>query len=75
MPNRHNRSLLPFGPEAPNASDLSPAMQQCALNLYRQAWEAYQDVGCPYGETDKAMLVWYVLHSDSPGPNLVTGKN
>lgn len=75
MPDCNDSPLLPLGSDASTSADLSPAMQQCALNLYRQAWEAYRTVGCPYGDTDKAMLVWYVLHGDSPGPDLVTGRN
>jgi len=75
MPDRNELPLLPLGGKNSPSSDLSPAMQQCALNLYRQAWEAYRDVGSPYGDTDKAMLVWYVLHGNTPGPDLVTGRN
>ncbi len=75
MPDRDDLSLLPFGVDHTDAPALSPAMQQCALNLYRQAWEKYREVGCPYGSTDEAMLVWYVLHGNAPGPDLVTGKN
>jgi hypothetical protein len=75
MSDRNAFSLLPIGADDPEGPKLSPAMQQCALNLYRQAWEDYRKIDCPYGETDEAMLVWYVLHGDSPGPDLVTGRN
>lgn len=75
MSDRHDLSLLPLGPDAPESTDLSPAMQACARSLYRQAWRDYREVGCPYGRTDEAMLVWYSLHGDSPGASLVTGKN
>ena len=75
MPDRNDPSLLPLGPDAPESSDLSPAMEACARNLYQQAWREYKATGCPYGHTDEAMLVWYSLHDDSPGTSLVTGKN
>ncbi len=74
MPDRHD-FLLPLHPSPPDASELSPAMRQCARSLYQQAWAEYRNAGSPYGETDEAMLVWYTLHSRSSGPSLVTGKN
>lgn len=74
MPDRHDL-LLPLNTNASDASELSPTMRQCAHSLYQQAWAKYRDVGCPYGETDEAMLVWYTLHGQSSDPSLVTGKN
>lgn len=74
MEHWHDFSLLPFG-EKNHSTDLSPAMQQCALNLYRKAWADYQAVGCPYGDTDEAMLVWYSFQEDAGRPRLITGKN
>ena len=75
MSDRDHLLLLPLGNPDPDAPNLSPAMRACARSLYRQAWRDYRDIGCPYGHTDEAMLVWYSLHGDSPGPSLVTGKN
>jgi len=74
MPISYNSSLLPFGNQR-GSTDLCPAMQQCALNIYRKAWADYRAVGCPYGTTDEAMLVWYSFQSDSERPTLLTGKN
>jgi hypothetical protein len=75
MSDRDDLSLLPIGTDDPDSTDLSPAMEACARNLYQQAWREYTAIGCPYGPTDEAMLVWYSLHGDSPTPSLVTGKN
>ena len=75
MPDRHDLPLLPLGTDEAESTDLSPAMEACARNLYQQAWREYEATGCPYGHTDEAMLVWYSLHGDSPGAPLVTGKN
>jgi hypothetical protein len=67
-------SFLPFG-DQDGSIDLSPIFQQCARTLYRQAWEEYRAVGAPYGETDKAMLVWYSFQKDPHHPALPFGKN
>jgi len=75
MPNRDRLSLLPLGTEAADSAELSPAMQACARTLYQQAWREYRAVGCPYGRTDEAMLVWYSLDGDAPGSSPLTGKN
>jgi hypothetical protein len=75
MNDDYERSLLPFGPDAAGAPDLSPSLQRCAETLYRQAWREYRSVGRPFGDTDEAMLVWYALHGSSPGPTHVTGRN
>lgn len=45
------------------------------MKLYRQAWEAYREVDCPYGETDEAMLVWYSLYGQDDTPSPTVGKN
>jgi len=74
MAHRHDASLLPFGSEDAPAN-LSPALEQCAMNLYRQAWSAYRTVDCPYGETDKAMLVWYTFQDHPERPSLLSGRN
>jgi hypothetical protein len=75
MPDAHDHSLLPIGTAESPTSSLSPALQACAVSLYRQAWRDYRAVGCPYGRTDEAMLVWYSLHGGEDAPSLVTGKN
>ena len=76
MPDRSSHSpLLPLGTNSSPDADLPPALRRCARNLYQQAWKKYRDVGCPYGETDEAMLVWYSLHNQSRDPSLISGKN
>jgi hypothetical protein len=77
MADCHDPSLLPFGtpPDSPDSTSLSSAMEQCARTLYRQAWEAYRTVGCPYGETDEAMLVWYSFQTNADEPTLASGRN
>ena len=70
-----NDSLLPFGPEAnPSSTELSPEVRETGLRIYRQAWDAYREAGCPYGATDEAMLVWYSFQDDDSIPS-TTSKN
>ncbi len=58
-------SLLPFGSEASSSSaELSPELRETGLRIYRQAWDAYREAGCPYGASDEAMLVWYSFQDD-----------
>ena len=75
MPDCTDQSLLPIGTNEPDSDDLHPVMQKYALHLYREAWEDYRAVGCPYGESDDALLVWYSLHGTGDGPALVSGRN
>ena len=72
-----DRSMLPLGTNAPDTDtdDLSPLMQRYAFRLYEEAWEDYRAAGCPYGESDDAMLVWYSLHGAGSAPSHVTSKN
>jgi hypothetical protein len=74
MDHRHDASLLPFGSQD-GPADLPPALEQCAMNLYRQAWAGYRTVDCPYGETDKGMLVWYTFQENPDQPSLLSGRN
>jgi hypothetical protein len=74
MAHLHDPSLLPFGSQDESA-ELPPALERCALNLYRQAWRAYRTVDCPYGETDEAMLVWYTFQDNPDDPSLLSGRN
>lgn len=73
---RYDDSLMPFGP-AENADEaaLSPEVMRCGLQLYRQAWNAYEAAGCPYGQTDEAMLVWYSFNESALPDAEVVGKN
>ena len=67
---------LPFGNARPNGNArLSPEMRECALKIYREAWDAYKKAGCPYGESDEAMLVWYSFREDSKEENVAIGRN
>lgn len=85
MAHRNDQSFLPLGTDESEAAEseaaeseaakLPPSLQQYALNLYRDAWQDYRAVGCPYGKTDDAMLVWYSLYGSGDGPALVSGKN
>jgi len=74
MTDGHDFPLLPFGAQT-DSSDLSTTMKECAMDLYRQAWADYRQVGCPYGETDEAMLVWFSFQNESETPILWSGKN
>lgn len=67
--------LLPLGKGETTSFDISPGLQPYAHQLYSQAWKKYRIAGCPFGETDDAMLVWYCLSPHSSDARLVTGKN
>ncbi len=75
MADRNDQSFLPLGTDESEAAELPHSLQQYALTLYREAWKDYRAVGCPYGETDDAMLVWYSLYGSGDGPALASGKN
>lgn len=71
-----NRKLLPFGSARPSTEEqLSPEMQQYAMKLYREAWDAYKEANCPYGESDEAMLVWYSFRTEKEGSSVAMGRN
>ena len=38
-----------------------------AFNLYRTTWEAYREAGCPFGERDEAMLIWFTFDQHTRG--------
>lgn len=40
-------------------AELPPVLQRYVLMLYHRVWAAYRKVGCPFGATDKAMLLWF----------------
>ena len=71
-----NPTLLPFGSARPSDDEkLSPEMREYALKIYREAWEAYKDANCPYGETDEAMLVWYSFRTSTADEAVAIGRN
>lgn len=70
-----NEPLLPVGTSESPSTDLPPSLELRALQLYHQAWRDYRQVGCPYGETDEAMLVWYSLPGPAEERELISGKN
>lgn len=50
-------------------------MREYALKIYREAWDAYKDAHCPYGETDEAMLVWYSFRTSTADEAVAVGRN
>ncbi len=46
-------------------TELSPEMLRIALRKYKAAWDAYVEAGCPFGETDRAMLIWFAFRAYS----------
>lgn len=38
---------------------MSPFLWTMAIRQYHQAWDKYIEAGCPFGETDEAMLIWF----------------
>ncbi|HHP7239919.1 hypothetical protein [Longibacter sp.] len=68
--------MLPFGSARPSQDEtLSPEMREYALQIYREAWDAYKAAECPYGETDEAMLVWYSFRHGPDGDRMSVGRN
>lgn len=67
--------LLPLGPSNSGDRELPPLLRHVGEQLYQQAWTAYREVGCPYGETDEAMRVWYTLYGQRDGPSPAVGRN
>ena len=55
--------LLPFGKRATSHSDLGvpDELQEYCQDLYERTRQAYEEAGCPLGETDEAMLVWFTF--------------
>jgi hypothetical protein len=68
-------SLFPFGRNDTSDARLSPEVRRTGLRLYRQAWDAYRTAGCPFGETDEAMLVWYTFQQDETEIPGTVGRN
>lgn len=54
-------SAMQFGPHAADATDLPDVLQAYGDRLYLEAWAAYLKAGCPLGDSDLAMLVWYTF--------------
>jgi hypothetical protein len=68
--------MLPFGGARPSREEqMTPEMREYALKIYREAWDAYKNVGCPYGKTDEAMLVWYSFRKTPDGEQAVMRRN
>ena len=67
--------LFPTSAASSDSSKLSPELRRTGLRLYRQAWDAYRKAGCPYGETDEAMLVWYSFQEETRDIPFELGKN
>jgi hypothetical protein len=61
--------------DAEPSSSLPPDLRDTGLQLYRQAWDAYREAGCPYGESDEAMLVWYSFQEENTGGANRVGRN
>jgi hypothetical protein len=63
----HHDRFLPFGTECDDDSSPSPEIRRCAIKLYQQAWDAYEQAGCPYGCSDRALLLWYTFYGTPAG--------
>lgn len=48
-------------PDGQNDQDIPPELMPFALRQYRSAWDLYQKAGCPFGETDMGMLLWFTF--------------
>lgn len=54
---------LPFGKRATSNMELGvpDELQGYCLDLYERTRKAYEEAGCPLGESDEAMLVWFTF--------------
>ncbi len=54
---------LPFGKRATSNMELDvpDELQEYCQDLYERTRRAYEEAGCPLGETDEAMLVWFTF--------------
>jgi hypothetical protein len=60
----------------PHARDtMSPELWQFGLQLYKKAWGEYLEAGCPFGESDEALLVWYTFNRPEAGGRITVGRN
>ncbi len=64
-----------FGPHVERSDDLPGVLHTYGRRLYCEAWTAYAEAGCPFGETDEAMLVWFTFHPEAGGLSLPMGRN
>lgn len=59
-------AILAFGRAV--STQMAPVLQQLGMAmqaLYDAVWQAYQDAGSPYGETDEGLRRWMKELSDS----------
>ncbi len=52
----------PFESSEHTPMELAPELQTYGLRLYIDAWAAYVDAGCPLGEDEDAMYLWYLFN-------------
>ena len=54
---------LPFGERATSnmSFDVPSELQGYCQDLYQRTRQAYEDAGCPLGDSDEAMLVWFTF--------------
>lgn len=50
---------LMFGAFSYKEEEMPPHLWQYAVRQYNEAWDAYIEAGCPFGEQDEAMLIWF----------------
>lgn len=72
-------SLLPFGLNRGSSGDLpenlAPQLREAGRHAYRQAWEEYQKAGCPFGQGDRAMIVWFSFNGGQRQYALTHGRS
>ncbi len=39
--------------------EMPPELWRIAVRQYHKAWDLYVEAGCPFGETDEGMLIWF----------------
>lgn len=54
---------LPFGERvtANMETNVPTELRDYCHDLYQETREAYEEVGCPLGDSDEAMLIWFTF--------------
>ncbi len=56
-------NYLPFGERVTGnlQSGVPAELQDYCVDLYQETRNAYEEVGCPLGDSDEAMLIWFTF--------------
>lgn len=64
-----------FGASSNPEDNIPDEVWDYGMKVYTRAWEEYLEAGCPFGETDEAMLVWFSFNDPECNTVLTFGRN